>query len=314
MDTLLQLRQTLKNFYKRFDVYLLPALKFVLALVLFYFINSKVGYLSILNSIFVVLILSLVCAILPLYWMTIIGVALIVLHSFGIGMEIGFLALCIYIILLILFLRFVPNDSLAVLLTPLAFTFNMQAGVPIALGLVGKASSTLASVCAIISYFYVAAMPQAASLKQAGELSSLELLQETLLLITANDMLIYIIVFVAVTLIVYLIRKLLTTYGWLTGTLVGAGLYILLMIVGSVFMDLEMDIAAVIIGTLAAAGVDLVISFFLFSVNYRGSRYLQFEDDDYYYYVKAIPKNKPINYFEEEEDEDAAERLFHGEK
>ena len=39
----------------------------------------------------------------------------------------------------------------------------------------------------------------------------------------------------------------------------------------------------------------LVISFFLYSVDYKRTRMLQFEDDDYYYYVKAVPKRRPVS-------------------
>ena len=31
--------------------------------------------------------------------------------------------------------------------------------------------------------------------------------------------------------------------------------------------------------------------FFVFSVDYSRTEYLQFEDEDYYYYVKAVPKS-----------------------
>jgi hypothetical protein len=304
INYLLNLRQELKNLYKRTDVYLLPVLKFLLGFAVFYFINANTGYMDVLNSIFVVIILSLVCAIIPLGGTVVIGMALIVMHSFGIGVEIGFFALCLYLILIILFLRFVPHDSIAILLTPLAFAINIPCVIPVGLGITKKASAALTSVCSVISYFYIRQMPMAAELKQAGELSGLEQLKELMNMMTGNsELLLYIITFTVVTLVVYLIRKLLTVYGWLTSILAGTGLYIFLIGLGSVFLDLDIDFIMLIAGGAGAAAVALVISFFLFSVNYKGSRYLQFEDDDYYYYVKAIPKNKPVNYEDEETDE-----------
>lgn len=44
--------------------------------------------------------------------------------------------------------------------------------------------------------------------------------------------------------------------------------------------------------------------------NYKGSQYLQFEDDDYYYYVKAIPKNKSDEFYDEYDMEDEDEEYF----
>lgn len=305
MEQLLNIRQELKNIYKKTDIYLLPALKFALAFLLFFFINKNVGYMEMLNSMFVVVILALVCAIIPLSGTVILGMILIVLHSFGIGVEIGFFALCLYLTLIILFLRFVPKDSIAVLLTPAAFAFNVQAVIPVCLGMTGKASSALTAVCSIVSCFYIRQMPAAAEIYASGELSGLEQLKELMNKMTLNsELLLYIIVFTAVTLVVYLIRKMLTVYGWLTSALVGTGMYILLMGLGSVVLDLNIDILMMAVGSAAAAFISLVFAFFIISVNYKGSRYLQFEDDDYYYYVKAIPKNKPVNYDEEIDESD----------
>ena len=292
-------------------MYLLPALKFLLGFVVFYYINSSIGYMEMLNSMFVVIILSLVSAIIPLGGTVVIGMALIVLHSFGIGVEIGFFALCLYLVLIILFLRFVPHDSIAMLLTPLAFFLNIPSVIPISLGMTRKASAALTSVCSVISYFYIRQMPTIVQIKEAGELSGLEQLKELMNMMTGNsELLLYIITFTVVTLIVYLIRKLLTVFGWLTSILVGTGVFILLIGLGSVFLEFEVDILNLVIGCVVSAAVSLIIAFFLFSVNYKGSRYLQFEDDDYYYYVKAIPKNKPVNY---EEEPDEAEEYFNTE-
>ena len=47
-------------------MYLNPVLKFGLALVVFININMMLGFLPQLNSVFVVLILALLCAILPI--------------------------------------------------------------------------------------------------------------------------------------------------------------------------------------------------------------------------------------------------------
>ena len=303
LDKLLNIRQTLKNFYKKSDIYFLPALKFLLAFALFYFINANTGYMEMLDSMFIVIILALVCAIIPLNGTVVLGMALIILHSFGISVEIGFLALCLYVVLLILFLRFVPEDNIALLLTPVAFSLNIPSAIPITLGMTGRASSALTSVCSIISYYYIHMMPVAAQLKADGEISGFELLKEVLdRMINNSEMLLYIIVFAAVTLVAYLIRKMLTTYGWLTSALAGTGLYIFLMVLGSIFLSLDIDFISLIIGAVISAGIVLVIAFFIISVNYKGSRYIQFEDDDYYYYVKAIPKNKPVNYEEEPDD------------
>ena len=300
LNNLLAIRENLKDFYKRSDVYLLPILKFLLAFAIFYFINKSTGYMAAASSIFIVIILALVCSILPLTWTVVLGLALIVIQSFGIDMGVGAFAACIYIVLFILFMRFAPQDSIAVLLAPLCFSLGISCVIPITLGMRGKASSALAAVTSVISYSFFVQLPAIAQLKEAGEISGFELLKESMnLMADGSRMFLYIIVFAAVTLVSYLIRKLLTVYGWLTSALVGAVLYIGLMTLGAAFLDVETDFIRLIVGSAISVGIALVIAFFMFSVNYRASRYLQFEDDNYYYYVKAIPKNKPISYDDE---------------
>ena len=66
MTVLIELKEKLKEFYGSCSGIVLPIVKFLLGLAVFMSINSKLGYLSVLNSMYIVLILSLICAILPL--------------------------------------------------------------------------------------------------------------------------------------------------------------------------------------------------------------------------------------------------------
>ena len=63
MTALLEFKQKIKGIYAQYEMYLLPLLKFVLALVYFIWINTNMGYMTALDNIFVVLILSLICCI-----------------------------------------------------------------------------------------------------------------------------------------------------------------------------------------------------------------------------------------------------------
>ena len=78
MTALLEFKQKIKGIYAQYEMYLLPLLKFVLALVYFMWINTNMGYMTALDNIFVVLILSLICCILPSGMMIFAGFALMV--------------------------------------------------------------------------------------------------------------------------------------------------------------------------------------------------------------------------------------------
>ena len=59
MTALLELKQRIKNLYSQYEIYILPVLRFVLAMVYFIWINTNMGYMKQIDNIFIVLILAL---------------------------------------------------------------------------------------------------------------------------------------------------------------------------------------------------------------------------------------------------------------
>ena len=96
MTALLELKQKIKNLYGEYEIYILPFLKFVLALVYFIWINANMGYMEQINNIFIVLILALICSILPSGVMIFVGFAMMLAHGYALGPEVaGFLLVLI---------------------------------------------------------------------------------------------------------------------------------------------------------------------------------------------------------------------------
>ena len=63
MTNLLVFREQLKKFYSKYELYITPLCKFLLALVSLLVINSRIGYMSTLKNAAVVLILALHCCV-----------------------------------------------------------------------------------------------------------------------------------------------------------------------------------------------------------------------------------------------------------
>lgn len=82
MTALLELKQRIKNLYSQYEIYILPVLRFVLAMVYFIWINTNMGYMKQIDNIFIVLILALICSILPSGVMIFVGFALMVAHGY----------------------------------------------------------------------------------------------------------------------------------------------------------------------------------------------------------------------------------------
>jgi len=58
MTALLELKQKIKGMYGQYEMYILPVMKFILALVYFLWINANMGYMTQLDNVFLVLILG----------------------------------------------------------------------------------------------------------------------------------------------------------------------------------------------------------------------------------------------------------------
>ena len=100
MTALLEFKQRIKGLYGKYEIYLLPLLKFILALVYFIWINSNMGYMRALDNVFVVLILALICSILPSGMMIFAGFAMMVGHCYALGIDVaGFMLVLILFIL-----------------------------------------------------------------------------------------------------------------------------------------------------------------------------------------------------------------------
>ena len=292
MTILLETKQKIKNFYGEHDTWLLPLLKFLLAFLVFQSTNYIMGFFEALDNIFIVLILSLISAVLPINGMTVLVCIAIVAHCYGVGIEVAGFAILLLLLLMILFLRFTSKDNLALILTPAAFGLHIPAAMPIGAGLLRGPSCAVPSCCGVILYYFMDTVRDRSTVLQGKETESLQKLQILLdALINNQEMWLNILAFVVALMVVYLISRTSADYSWRIGDAAGAAAYILIMILGGMFLNININIGSVIIAGILAAVIGLVIEFAALGVAYSRSETTQFEDDEYVYYVKAVPKS-----------------------
>lgn len=154
MTALLELKQKIKEIYGQYEMYILPVMKFVLALVYFLWINANMGYMSRLNNVFLVLILALICSILPSSAMMYIGFVLILVHSYALGIEIAAFMLVLILLMIIFFLRFSGEQNVTFVFTPLSFAFSLPALLPIGSGLMESSLSAIPAGCGVVMCYF----------------------------------------------------------------------------------------------------------------------------------------------------------------
>lgn len=292
MTSLLELKQYIKRFYIKYETYITYVWKFLLALVSIMVINSKLGYMDALTNIAIVMMASLLCAILPANFIVFISAAFILGHLYSLAMECALIALVIFILMFLLYFRFSPKDTLAVLLTPIFFFMHIPYVMPLAMGLLGTPASVVSvSFGLVISYMITYFSANATSFGSDGVVEAANGFSTIVNGIIGNkEMMVMIIVFAIVLVLVYIIRRSSIDYCWKIAIAAGSIGLMIFTLIGDIMSDTQISIAGVILGTIISALLMLVVEFFAFNMDYSRTEKVQFEDDEYYYYVKAVPK------------------------
>ena len=292
MAQMLVVKEHLKVFYGKYEVYIKPVLKFLLALIVFMIINRDIGYMEKLDSPVVVLVASLLCSFLPLNMVIVFAAIFIVLHVYTLSIECAAVVLILFLLMFLLYFRFSPKDTLGVLLTPVAFVLRIPYVMPLAYGYEGSPLSAVSVSCGVIVYYVLKYVKDNSTL--LGNMDSETTVARFKVIVDSllkNRIMIVMVAAFAITLIaVYIIKRLSVNHSWTIALVTGVILDMMIIIAADSAMNLGISVPGLLLGSLVSAAIALILQFFVFSVDYTRTEYVQFEDDEYYYYVKAVPK------------------------
>lgn len=293
MTKILELRDRLIRFYSRYETYLFPIVKFIVSISLFCVINKNIGFMKPVSSMTVALVLSLLCAILPVNAMIWLSAFVVLADMYAVSMETAATALLLFALIFFLYFRFAPGDGIAALLTPVCFQLRIPYIMPVGCSLLRGAYSVVAVVCGTVLYYFLGGIQQnaAALMSTEEDVTSASRFEISVGQIFLNrEMYLVIAVFVVTSLVVYLVRRMEVDHAWtlaiISGTLIEiSGLFVGYLVLGITGKTLWLLIGGVISMILA-----FIIQFLFMDLDYDRTERVQFEDDDYYYYVKAVPK------------------------
>jgi hypothetical protein len=292
MTGLLEFREKIRQIYVKSEAFLIPIGKFLIAFLALTLINGKLGYMSTIDNAAIVLMVALLCSFLPNVCMILFAALFCLLHLYALSLEAAGASLCLFLIMFLLFFRFSPKSSLAVLLTPILFAWNIPYMVPIVLGLAAGPAAAVSMVCGIVIYYFIEVVAVRAT--TIGTMEAEEATAKFRILVDGmldnKTMLVVIVAFVVTLLAVYFIRRMSIDYAWTIAMIAGAILDLVVLLVGDLVYDTKTSLGGLILGSLLAIVCAKVLEFFRFCVDYNRTEKVQFEDDEYYYYVKAVPK------------------------
>lgn len=292
MITLLVAKQVLMTIYSKYEVYITPLLKFLLALITLVLINSRLGYMETIDRMTVVLIVALMCSFMPMNFIVLMSAVFVLLHLYTFSMECAAVIGAGFLLLFLLYLRFSPKDTVVVVLLPLCFLLRIPYVIPISMGLVGAPTSAVSVACGVMVYYMIHYVTQNATViaAMADEETAAKFKFIIDGLMKNREMVVTIAAFAMTVIVVYLLRRLSIDYAWTIAMTAGAVVNIMVLLVGDLIFEINQPLISVILGTVISFLLALVLQFFVFYVDYSRTEKVQFEDDEYYYYVKAVPK------------------------
>lgn len=292
MTTLLVVKQYIRSFINKYEVYLKPLMKLILTIASLMMINGKIGYMHRLDDISIVLIVALMCSFMPMNFIIFVAAVFTVLHMYALSLECAAIALVLFLVMFLLYFRFSPKDTLVVLLTPMCFVLKIPYAIPLAMGLIGTPASAISVGCGVVVSYLISYIADSATALSGMDTEDAATKFRFIVdgLLNNKEMLLTIFAFAVTIAIVYLIKRMSVNYSWTIAMIAGAIADVMILLIGDLIFDTKVSIVGIIIGTVFSILIAKVVEFFAFHVDYSRVEKVQFEDDEYYYYVKAVPK------------------------
>ena len=289
---LLEFKEKLKAFYAKGGIYIRYVCNFVLAFLSMFAMSRKIGGNGIISNPLICIALSIVCAFLPVNITVVIVTIYMIINLFTLSLELAMIALGVMVVIYLLYFRFAPKTGFIMILTPILFFLKLSYVVPVVAALTVGMTGIVPAVSGVFIYYIITfAANYSTAISTLDVNNALQNINFIFNNILTNKELVTIVVsFAVVITMIYFIKRLSVNYSAIIAFIAGCVTDALIQIIAFAVLSVNFSIIGMIAGHIAAIIVGLVINFFIMSVDYTATEYVQFEDDDYYYYVKAVPK------------------------
>lgn len=293
MNKLFEIKGYLSKYYGKYSNIVDKAIKFIVALLSFTFMNQNIGFSEIISKPVMSIILSVICMMLPMPMTVVLVTIATILQLLTLSIGAAVVAGIFFVIMYGFYLRYAPGKAIVILLVPIAFMLRIPVTVPIVLGLIGSPICILPVSMGTMVYYLIDYMKSNSTLLEApvesGIMDQVAVYAQQILV--NREMWCSIIAFAVCLLLVYNVRRMSVDYSWEIAIIAGILGNINAMAYGYIIMDIQLSYISLIVGSIMAVLVAFIVKFFVFAVDYTRTERLQFEDDEYYYYVKAVPKS-----------------------
>lgn len=292
MSGLLTVRDTIRDFLRKYDEITVPIIRFIAALIIFNSVNSLYGYSDLFERGIVLFLLSVISALVSDIVVVLLVGAVMCVNSFAVSTEAGAMFLILFVLMYCLYMRMFSECSWILILVPVLYAFNLQYAAPLIVAIFVGITGAVPAAFGVVLYYFSIYLKEVYNILNAAEVD--EQFQEFSYIVkglTKNkEMMVAAIVFSVVIVITNTIHRLSFDYSWYVAIGIGAVSNIICFIICGSILDAGVQGGAVVMGTIIGTLIALAIQLCKSVADYSRKESVQFEDDEYYYYVKAIPK------------------------
>jgi len=285
-------RNSLKSFYAKYYSIIDKGIKYIILFTAMMLINMNLGYQTKLTVIHIPIVLSIIGAFLPYMAGAFIVAIFLLIHLLAASFELALIVGIIFILTIFIYYSFGKKDSVLLIIVPIFFAIKIPYVIPLVVGLVGSAVSIIPILAGVLIYFTCLFAKQNIGLLTNTQ--SVDIKQRYTQAINGifsnKTLLLFLIAFALTTFVVYMVHKQNIDYAWQIAIAAGTIAILVSIFAGDFIFDISVPLLEFIIGLAVSVIFAYIYNFFVFSVDYTRTEYVQFEDDDYYYFVKAVPK------------------------
>ncbi len=294
MSDLLELKERVRHFYGKYEVYIVPVLKFILALTTFLMISNSFGYMKKISGLPVNLVIALLCSILPINTIVLFAMVLLLLHLYALSLEVCVIGLLVFLLIGLLYFRFSPKDGHYTILTPISFVLHIPYMMPVSIGLLRSPASAVSVLSGTVVYYFLSGVKDNSALlsevqDESGSATSKFVIALNQL-IGNKEMYLVLAAFVLIMILVYVIRRMSVDHAWSIAIITGILIGFAVLFTGYMILGIQGKTLWLVLGSVISLVIGFIQQFIFFNLDYTRTERVQFEDDEYYYYVKAVPK------------------------
>lgn len=313
MEQILIVREVLVKFFKRYEAFILPILKFLLGLFVFSAIQS-IGHVNvmlepfteILSPTLLIVLFALLFTVMPMNmgWMLII---LSITMQYSANIEVAASVFLFLIFIFLFYARMAPKESILVLFTILAFRFNVPYLVPLIAGLYFSVTSIIPIT---VGVFVNAQIPVLDWLMEPGSVTgatitdmeiadlltelpeAFAVVYEALMrsVTGTHNWLFTAVIFALVIVLVHFVSRLAIDFAKEVAIALGCVMTIFGFIVSVLVADANVGIGMMLLSTILCGVLAVIIRCFDIILDYQRAESVQFEDDNNFYHVRIVPK------------------------